>query len=85
MDGLSNKYARLLHMNLYAGFNSDSSIDLQVCQQPDGNPWVLGQGSCGIVYKVCHRALLEAASPGLIAPRLCLLHVLCRGLNDIDQ
>ena len=53
LDGLGNKYARLLHMNLYAGLDADSTIDLQVCQQPDGAPWVLGRGSCGLVYKVC--------------------------------
>ena len=46
------KYARLLHMNLYTGSHGDMAIDLEVCRLPNGAPWMLGYGACGIVYKV---------------------------------
>ena len=52
LDDMANKYARLLHMNLYTGLNADMAVDLEVCRLPSGKPWVLGYGACGIVYKV---------------------------------
>ena len=52
LDDMANKYARLLHMNLVTGFATDLTTDLEVCRLPNGRPWVLGVGGCGIVYKV---------------------------------
>ncbi|KAK9805532.1 hypothetical protein WJX72_003632 [[Myrmecia] bisecta] len=32
-----------------------SSGDIEVCQRPDGSPWVLGQGSFGMVFRALRR------------------------------
>lgn len=46
-----DKYARLLNVDLHTGPLVERA-DLEISRFPDGSPWVLGSGACGVVYKV---------------------------------
>ena len=51
MEAMASKYAKQLHLSMCIGPQIECT-SLEVSRRADGSPWVLGQGACGIVYKV---------------------------------